>query len=319
MNKSSCIRTLSLATFASLLCALSANLHAQGFTFAADAQGVLVKESGRPVFFYQKATKSLNGAYPRANYVHPLYGPDGEVLTEDFPEDHLHHRGIFWAWHQLIVDGNRIGDPWECRGLTWNVTKVDISVVGENAHLEASINWEGDVAGETTAVVKEKTTIITYPAANGQRSIDFEIQLTAGDRDVWLGGSEDAKGYSGFSARIKLPNDVAFSSDNGTVIPRETAVKAGGWIDITASFEGVTSGVVLMADTTTLQPFHGWILRSQKSMQNAAFPGRQPVKIAAGETLHMRYRLVVHERPMAAAEIQQLYVEFMSAQPRAKK
>ena len=34
---------------------------------------------------------------------------DGQVLTEDFPADHLHHRGIFWAWHQVYVGEKAMG------------------------------------------------------------------------------------------------------------------------------------------------------------------------------------------------------------------
>ncbi|MFW6125426.1 MAG: DUF6807 family protein, partial [Pirellulales bacterium] len=33
----------------------------------------------------------------RACYIHPVRGLHGEVLTDDFPEDHYHHHGIFWT------------------------------------------------------------------------------------------------------------------------------------------------------------------------------------------------------------------------------
>src|SRR5699024_3188858 len=41
-------------------------------------------------------------AVPRSNYIHPLYGLEGEMLTRDWPEGaHPHHRGIFWAWPEV--------------------------------------------------------------------------------------------------------------------------------------------------------------------------------------------------------------------------
>ncbi|UCF15923.1 MAG: PmoA family protein, partial [Phycisphaerales bacterium] len=64
-------------------------------------QGFLITEGSDNVMVYQRKHKSLDGKYTRANYIHPLYGLDGQVLTEDFPRDHPHHRGVFWAWHQL--------------------------------------------------------------------------------------------------------------------------------------------------------------------------------------------------------------------------
>ncbi len=55
--------------------------------------GYLVSELGRPILFYQTAPKAHNGLHERTNYAHPVHGLDGEILTQDFPEDHPHHRG----------------------------------------------------------------------------------------------------------------------------------------------------------------------------------------------------------------------------------
>src|SRR5690606_15524832 len=96
----------------------------QSLQFEKNKEGILLSEDGQPRFFYQIATKSKDGKYPRANYIHPLYGLNGEVLTEDFPDDHLHHHGIFWAWHQLYAEGERVGDPWISEGISWEVKKT---------------------------------------------------------------------------------------------------------------------------------------------------------------------------------------------------
>lgn len=76
------------------------------------------------ILSYQASEKSIDGKYIRSNYIHPLYTLDGTVLTEDFPVDHLHHRGIFWAWHQLYIGDKRIGDGWEIENFNWEVTAV---------------------------------------------------------------------------------------------------------------------------------------------------------------------------------------------------
>jgi len=48
-------------------------------------------------------------AVPRSNYIHPVYGPEGELLTRDWSKDHPHHRGIYWAWPEVDF-GNKRGD-----------------------------------------------------------------------------------------------------------------------------------------------------------------------------------------------------------------
>ena len=52
----------------------------------------------------------------RSSYVHPLYGLDGEVITDDFPKDHYHHRGLFWAWPHVRV-GTEETDLWMLKGI----------------------------------------------------------------------------------------------------------------------------------------------------------------------------------------------------------
>ena len=45
--------------------------------------------------FGDQLKKGIDPKQTRSCYIHPLYSLDGKVLTEDFPEDHLHHHGIF--------------------------------------------------------------------------------------------------------------------------------------------------------------------------------------------------------------------------------
>jgi Family of unknown function (DUF6807) len=47
----------------------------------------------------------------RACYVHPVWGLQGEVLTDDFPKDHYHHHGIFWSWPHVGI-GDKEYDLW---------------------------------------------------------------------------------------------------------------------------------------------------------------------------------------------------------------
>src|SRR5690606_5758022 len=116
---------------------------------------------------YQISEKSMNGTYKRANYIHPLYTLDGEVLTEDFPADHLHHRGIFWAWHQLYINNKRIGDGWDIENFRWDITSVkEIKQLDNSKAMQAEVLWKSnqwlDVNGNEQPVVKETTTVRVY-------------------------------------------------------------------------------------------------------------------------------------------------------------
>jgi len=68
-----------------------------------DKLHVDVAEGDKPVLRYNYGTipvpEGVGGRYAvaRSDYIHPLYGPDGEELTKDYAKDHPHHRGIYWA------------------------------------------------------------------------------------------------------------------------------------------------------------------------------------------------------------------------------
>ncbi len=288
------------------------------FNFHENNEGILLTYINQNIFFYQIKTKSRDGQFPRANYIHPLYGLSGEILTEDFPDDHLHHRGIFWAWHQLYIKNKRVGDPWECKGITWDVKKTEYHAYKDSATLITWVTWLGDMPDESkkspSPLIHEKTVIACYRQNEDQVEIHFDIQLTAIHEGTLIGGSEDIKGYSGFSIRTKLPKDLTFYAMKGKVIPQDTAIQAGGWIDMTGTFDpdlDQQTALTLMCDPNDPSPFHGWILRDKGSMQNAAFPGTTPVLIPKGEKLRMQYELLLHRPEMSQEKIESIYEHFI--------
>ncbi len=285
----------------------------QNLTFEKTSEGAWIKENGEKVFFYQQKTKSLDGVYPRADYIHPLYGLDGMELTEDFPKDHLHHRGIFWTWHQVIIGNKHIGDAWECRDFIWNVREVDASPSKDNALiLKTKTLWESpawlDENGKQKPFVQEKTNITVHPKIDNYRVIDFEISLLALETNLKIGGSDDEKGYSGFSVRMKMPEDITFLSENGEVQPIINQLSAGPWMDVSGSLalDGSKAGIVMMCHPDNPVYPDPWIIRKQGSMQNPAFPGRQPVAISTTKPMVLRYRLVIHIGELSTEEINKL-------------
>lgn len=285
-----------------LACGVSPSTDGDALTVEKDSQGYLIKEADQPVLYYQQVPKSKNGEYARSNYVHPLYGLDGEVLTEDFPEDHLHHRGIFWAWHQIYIGDQPVGDSWEMKDFSWDVEAVKVMAMDDQAEaLRIQASWISprwtDTQGNPQPFIKETTLIRVQPAADGMRKIDFEIKLRALTDSVRLGGSDNEKGYGGFSARIRLPKNMRFTSQQGPVTPTRLAVEKGPWIDLSGPLkeDGTTSGLAILSHASNPNHPQPWILRQKDSMQNPVYPGCTPVTLSPEEPVRLRYRLIVHK------------------------
>jgi len=268
--------------------------------------GFLFMEGKDSIFFYQKSLKDKDGAYGRLNYIHPLYGPDGTRLTEDFPADHLHHRGIFWAWHQILIDNKPVSDGWELKNFLQKVTSVEFLLKKGIGVLNTTTEWKSPMwENGTKAYLKEVTKITIRPKTGNFRRIDFEIRLKALTDRLMLGGSDDEKGYSGFSARLKLPSDLTFTGEKGLVEPINTAVEGGNSMNVNGSFlkDGKRGGVVIWSDPTNPAPATSWILRKAASMQNAAFPGRKPVAIPFDQPIVLKYSLLVYQGEMSPKQI----------------
>lgn len=286
---------------------------AQILTFEEKEDGVLLLSDGKPRLFYQKEMISLNGEYPRANYLHPVFDTKGEIVTEDFPDDHLHHRGIFWTWHQLWVDDLRIGDPWISDGVEWDVKKIKTEIHPNNsATIAVKVVWKANKVSNKN-IIEENTTITYQPIGNQVYKITFDITLKPLVSGVRIGGSEDIKGYGGFSPRLKLSETVGFYDENGAVIPDNLPVSAGDWINITKK-EPNDPGVVIMGEPDKLPSYQGWILRRRNSMQNMAFPGKEPMLLSKKEPLHFRNQLIIHQG-MSKREINNQYRIFRNQNP----
>ena len=292
------------------------NTGAQSLNADTGKEGILIKEGDRKVLFYQKSPKSYEGKYKRNNYIHPLYALNGEQLTEDFPADHLHQRGIFWAWHQVSVSGDTMGDMWLAEDFIWDIKSIDITRESGKLTLHPVIYWKspelrGD-GGSLIPFMKESTRITVYPRKEAYRIIDFTIRLNSRKDSVCIGGADNVKGYGGFSARIKLPEDINFTADYGEVTPKRTPVKASKWMDFTGTFsaDGRKRGIIIFSHPQNPAFPPEWILRKQGSMQNPVYPGKDPVLIQKSEPVTLHYRVLVHDGKLNDSQVKQVFMDF---------
>ena len=308
-----------------------------GLKLIASGQGVEVHEGEQPVLFYQAKAKSMDGQWSRAAYVHPLYDLDGQVMTEDFPEDHRHHRGVFWAWHQMFVRDLQLGDAWLCKDFVREeqLTGASNTLAGKKrvVVIDSKSVWKSlilkDLDAEMFPIVEEETLITVHGKSDAWRCVDFDISLLALLKDVRIGGSDDVKGYGGFSARIKLNPQQVFRFQSGEVEPSKLAVAGGSWVDISDDRRGLAimvhprnplpgpadvEGDQATEEATDIgggpesgQPSIDWILRRKRSMQNVVYPGRNLVTLSTKVPMRLRYRLVIHDGKQTGESLQAIY------------
>jgi Family of unknown function (DUF6807) len=280
--------------------------------------GYTVTDAGKVVFVYNKDPISqADGVYKRGHYIHPLYGLDGQRMTDDMPRDHLHHRGVFWAWTQLWIGDKRIGHPWEQKDMSWDVRDVKISHEGGAAVLRTHVLWKSplwvDKRKRQRPIVEEITVIRVHPVIDDARAIDFEISLRGQAPKVRLGGSMNTKGYGGFSVRIPLPGDLHIEGPGGRLVPDlRKPTRPADWVDFSGTFGGARapSGLTIVCHPKTPGSPQGWTIRRKNSCQNPVYPGQHPVDLPTDKPIVLRYRIVLHRSGFDAARMRQFFEDY---------
>ncbi|HLU92887.1 MAG TPA: DUF6807 family protein, partial [Membranihabitans sp.] len=73
---------------------------------------------------------------------------------------------------------------------------------------------------------------------------------------------------------------------------------------VSATFENDQPGGVVMMDHPDNPEYpQPWILRAKKSMQNAAYPGRDVVTIVPGQPLVLKYSLITYTGDFSKSKI----------------
>src|SRR4029453_5555034 len=107
-------------------------------------------------------------AQSRSSYLHPLYGLDGEVLTDDFPKDHDYHRGLYWAWPHIKM-GEQEYDLWSLRGIRSGFRR---SLPEETKSGRAVVSAENVWVAGGKELLLETMRIEVHPASAQSRALD---------------------------------------------------------------------------------------------------------------------------------------------------
>lgn len=73
-----------------------------------DRKSLTVKAGGKPVLQYNHAeVEQSDPVFSRSGFIHPLWSPEGKVVTNDAPPNHRHHHGIWTAWTSSEFEGRK--------------------------------------------------------------------------------------------------------------------------------------------------------------------------------------------------------------------
>lgn len=282
---------------------------ASSFTFrSVDRRSLGLWEKDRPVLVYNHGVISHDGLREdrsRSSYVHPLYGIEGESLTDDFPADHQHHRGLFWAWPHIHVGGKEY-DLWLVKGIRQEFGRWLARDTGPSGAL---LGIENSWMADGRKLLTERVWLDVHPATRDSRIVDVTLVLEPGPEPVTLDGAP-GKSYGGLNLRFAPRHDLVITTPKGNG-PDDLLMTKLPWADFTAKFAAApqaTGAAILVAPEHPNFP-PTWMTRHY-GILSVGWPGVTPQTLEPGRPTTLRYRVWIHRGQVDAARLDSLAEAF---------
>ena len=246
----------------------------------------------------------------RSDYLHPVYGLNGEVITDDYPE-HPHHRGIWWSW-PVVRWNDHVADIWAVCDVWARPEKLSELEAGpEVAVLKATNLWKFG-AKQQHPIVREELMLRVYPTTeSGQRGrvFDIEVTLTALESGVAIGGRPKG-GYGGMTYRA-VP---AKNQEIAPFVAEETANPRAAWCRYSADFPGSktrTSLVLFQHSSNPGYPTPHNVYANINCFM-PAFPGDAEYPLLKGKPVTLKHRVWIVEGVPNQAQLQGAWQEYQA-------
>ena len=255
----------------------------------------------------------------RACYLHPVWGLNGEVLTDDFPDDHYHHHGIFWSWPHVGVDGKQYN--------MWSSDAVAPKFVGwicrETGPVAAVLAVENGWFVGDEKVMIERVWMRTYHVSDDTRAIDLEFTWIPVDRPITLRGA-GGKSYGGLTMRLNVlprrdaivttPKGAKPHVGKGITSSTDLSNTRLPWADITTVIPGCKqrSGAAVFVPPSHPDYPPTWLTRCYGPLC-VGCPGVEGKTFEPGKPFSLAYRILVHKTQLDVEQLEQAYKGFTAA------
>ena len=285
-------------------------LCAAGGLFAAQASGNeavrLEDTKAEKVSVFYGDRPLLDYRYDRARpkpYVHPLYLPNGEPVTLDGPEDHVHHRGLMVGWSAL--DGvdfwGEVNPAPHGRIVHQRFERLS---PGTPATIAAVNHW---IANGKLLLVEHRTLQIGAPRAEGAW-LDWTSELRAPEPVSLATGGHV---YDGLGIRfIHSMDGASVLNERGTTQIEKANGEPARWCTYYGplSRPGETGGVAFFdhpANPRHPTPF--FVMNKPFGYMSAAPTFRDPFEMAKGQTLTFRWGVLSYTGKPEPEALNQLF------------
>ena len=275
----------------------------------------------KPLFAYQAEPSE----FPRANikelfrrgaYLHPIHTWSGQVITDDFPPNHIHHHGIWWSWTNTEFDGRKPD--------FWNMGdgKGRIDFVALDAH------WSGmvhagfrsrhdyvDLTAPKPVVALHETWDVRAFGNFGQGPGPWQLDMVCEQRCATTHALKLPQNrYGGIGLRGNWAwngaTNVNFLTSDGVTDRIKGHEQRARWCDMWGMLNGQAAGIAVLGHPSNFRFPEPMRIHPTEPFFNFAPQQAGDMGIKPGETYVTRYRFVIHDGEMTKAELDRLWNDY---------
>lgn len=254
-------------------------------------------------------TNYITSEFEKYPFFFPVNGPSNASVTSMRNANYPHHSSLFFGcdrvnggnyWQEGLVDG-------QIRSLRLNVLESG----GDKAVIENECIWTRPGAD---APVKDKRKITVSAPSKDKFYIDFEISM-----EMLMDVTILKTNHSLFSGRIDpdlaVINGGTMINAEGETGEKGTFGKRSAWMDYNGKRMGKTEGMAIMQHPSNNWFPAPWFTRDYGfySPTPMYWPANdESTKLKKGETINLKYRVVVHSGDHLEAKIADEFEKYKS-------
>ncbi|MDH4241892.1 MAG: PmoA family protein [Phycisphaerae bacterium] len=261
---------------------------------------------------------------PFKPYVQQLFSPAGVNILRDAPADHLHHHALMFAvkvdgvnfWEETPTAGKQLHKSFtDVKTDTKTDVENDKSLDMRNAGFTELIDWTNP---KRELLLKERRTIDVCQGTDlGATLLTWQsrFELPEGTESATLTGSH----YHGLGMRFLKSMDVGgrfINADNktGTVFRGEERLLRSTWCAYTANADGKPVTIAMFDHPQNPRYPATWFTMTAPFAYLSATMNLhvEPIKVAAGKPLVLRYAVAVWDGKVENDRIDKLYQHWTS-------
>ena len=286
---------------------------------------------GRVVFEYlTKKPENIGLTSPSAACFHPVNTPSGERITSIAPNDHPHHRGIFFGWHDsAFYEPNKVNPSPTTSMRSATVRRADFWGWGVYAPRDGRVVQNRDIKLDRADAAHAELSIHNDLMVDNRKMGEENDTVNVTERDgVFVMDLAytiaptveyrlNRNAFGGFDVQCRKDGESYYSTASGKVTLRDPQYAypeldwpSEPWYDYTIQLAngGKTLGAAVIDHPKN--PPTAWHNSRSLWMLNPAITPFGPVVIRPESPLTLRYRVVVHDGPPPVEVLQKLSAEW---------